>query len=159
LRGELLESHFEDLTDYERATLEAARSLQPETVETARLQHKAFAYRMDDFFNVFDLIITPSTATTAFPVGRRPEQIGGERVGPLWGAFPFTAAFNVAGTPGVSLPCGLSEGMPVGMQLICRRGCDAQLLDIAEEIEEALSFDMSALMARYVLGQPAETFA
>lgn len=159
LRGQLLESHLADLTDYERATLEAARSLRPDVVAAARLQHKSFVSRMDDFFNTFDLIITPSTATTAFPVGRRPEQIDGDKVGPLWGAFPFTAAFNVAGTPAVSLPCGLSEGMPVGMQLVCGRGRDAQLLDIAEEIEEVLSFDMSPLIARYVLGQPAETFA
>jgi Asp-tRNA(Asn)/Glu-tRNA(Gln) amidotransferase A subunit family amidase len=159
LRGQLLESHLAELTDYERATLEAARSLRPDVVVAARLQHKSFVSRMDDFFNTFDLIITPSTATTAFPVGRRPEQIDGDKVGSLWGAFPFTAAFNVAGTPAVSLPCGLSEGMPVGMQLVCGRGRDAQLLDIAEEIEEVLSFDMSPLIARYVLGQPAETFA
>lgn len=159
LRGQLLESHLENLTDYERVTLEAARTLRPNIVEAARLQHKAFVSRMDDFFNTFDLIIAPATATTAFPVGRRPEQIDGDRVGPLWGAFPFTAAFNVAGTPAVSLPCGLSEGMPVGMQLVCGRGRDAQLLDIAEDIEEVLSFDMSALMARYALGQPVETFA
>jgi Asp-tRNA(Asn)/Glu-tRNA(Gln) amidotransferase A subunit family amidase len=149
LRGHLLQTHRESLTDYERSTLEAAAALDPKTVELMGRQHAVFTRRVDDFFDIFDLIVTPTTAVTSFPVGKRPQSIDGERVDSLWGAFPFTAAFNVAGTPAASLPCGLAGGLPVGLQLVCRCGRDAQLLDISEDLEEVVGFDARALIDRY----------
>ena len=92
---------------------------------------------------------TPSTAVTAFPVGERPRRIAGEKVDTLWGAFPFTAAFNVAGVPAASLPCGLVDGRPAGIQLVCAFGREDLLLDICEQLEEALEVDRSAIMERY----------
>lgn len=156
LRGQLLESDRDNLTDYEVATLEAAAVLPANAVEAARAHKSEFVSRADEFFKVFDLIITPATATAAFPIGRRPETIAGEKVGSLWGAFPFTAAFNVAGTPAVSIPCGLNNGLPVGLQIVGARGKDAQLLDIAEDFEEELAFDMSPLARRFRIEKSAE---
>jgi Asp-tRNA(Asn)/Glu-tRNA(Gln) amidotransferase A subunit family amidase len=149
LRGHLLTSHGDSLTDYERATLEAAAELDAGTVEMARKNFMAFKARIDAFFETYDLIVTPTTSVPAFRVGQRPQSIAGERVDSLWGAFPFTAAFNVAGTPGVSIPCGFARGMPVGLQLVCGRGRDAELLNIAEDLEEALAINMSAVIDRF----------
>jgi len=149
LRGHLLRDHRDMLTDYELASLEAAVSLDAPTVARAREQHKAFQARLDAFLTSYDVIVTPTTAVTAFPVGERPRTIAGEHVDALWGAFPFTAAFNVAGTPGASIPCGFVDGLPVGVQLICARGCDALLLDVAEDLEEALDVDVSSVIARF----------
>jgi Asp-tRNA(Asn)/Glu-tRNA(Gln) amidotransferase A subunit family amidase len=157
VRGHLLHSDREKLTDYELATLEAAAALPVDAVEAARVRKREFISRADEFFRDFDLIITPTTATTAFPVGRRPETIAGEKVGSLWGAFPFTAAFNVAGTPAVTIPCGLSSDLPVGLQIVGARGEDVQLLDIAEDFEEELAFDMSPLSGRFAFQQSTET--
>ena len=154
LRGHLLRSYAESLTDYECMSLKAAASLEAGTVERAREQHKVFQAEIDRFLGRYDLIVTPTTSVPAFPVGARPHEIDGKRVNSLWGAFPFTAAFNVAGTPGVSIPCGISQGLPVGLQLVAARGRDAQLLDIAEDLEEALAFDASEVIDRYSIAEP-----
>jgi aspartyl-tRNA(Asn)/glutamyl-tRNA(Gln) amidotransferase subunit A len=47
---------------------------------------------------------------------------------------------NMTGHPALSLPCGLSESLPVGLQLMGRRGEDAGLLSIARAIETRLGF-------------------
>jgi Asp-tRNA(Asn)/Glu-tRNA(Gln) amidotransferase A subunit family amidase len=64
----------------------------------------------------------------------------------LWGAFPFAVPFNVAGTPAVSLPCGLADGLPVGVQLVGPPLGEALALDVAEELEEALGFDRTPVV-------------
>jgi Asp-tRNA(Asn)/Glu-tRNA(Gln) amidotransferase A subunit family amidase len=156
LRGHLLRSHRDMLTHYELASLEAAASLDAHSVASARRQHKAFVAKLDAFLRMYDVMVTPTTSVPAFPIGERPRTIAGRHVDMLWGAFPFTAAFNVAGTPGVSLPCGFVRGLPVGMQLICAWGRDDLLLDVAEELEEALDGDVSAVIERFVNEQTPE---
>jgi len=47
-------------------------------------------------------------------------------------------AANPAGIPGISMPCGFSEGLPVRLQLMAPAGSDAQLLRIARAYERAL---------------------
>jgi len=148
LRGHLLQQHRDMLTDYELVSLEAAASLDAATVARARQRHKTFQARLDGLLTAYDVIVTPTTSVPAFPVGERPRTIAGEPVDALWGAFPFTAAFNVAGTPGASLPCGFVGGLPVGVQLVCARGRDSLLLDVAEDLEEALAVDGAAMIAR-----------
>jgi aspartyl-tRNA(Asn)/glutamyl-tRNA(Gln) amidotransferase subunit A len=44
---------------------------------------------------------------------------------------------NLTGIPGISVPVGLSDGMPVGLQLLAPWGADALLLDAAEALERA----------------------
>jgi Asp-tRNA(Asn)/Glu-tRNA(Gln) amidotransferase A subunit family amidase len=156
LRGHLLRSHRDLLTRYELASLEAAASLDAHGVARARRQHKAFAANLETFLQMYDVIVTPTTSVPAFPVGERPRIIAGRQVDALWGAFPFTAAFNVAGTPAVSLPCGFVRGLPVGVQLVSASGSDALLLDVAEELEEALDVDVSAVIERFVVEQAPE---
>jgi len=87
------------------------------------------------------VIVAPVTATTAFPIGQRPLKIDGQQVKWLWGAFPFTAPFNVSGNPAVSIPCGISECLPVGLQLVGRWNAEELLLNLCEDLEEALAFD------------------
>ena len=91
------------------------------------------------------MIATPTTAVTAFPFGKRPNRIAGREVDRLWGAFPFAVPFNVSGNPAISLPCGLADGLPVGLQLVMPLNEDERLLDFAEDVEEALAFDRSTM--------------
>jgi Asp-tRNA(Asn)/Glu-tRNA(Gln) amidotransferase A subunit family amidase len=156
LRGHLLRSHRDMLTHYELASLEAAAAVDAAAVARAHRQHRALQARLDAFLTTYDVIVTPTTAVPAFPVGQRPRIIAGEHVDALWGAFPFTAAFNVAGTPGASLPCGFVDGLPVALQLICARGRDALLLDVAEDLEEALDVDVSAVIGRFANARALE---
>ena len=155
-RGHYLDEDHSDLTEYELATLLAARKLTDRDTGRARDLLAAYRARIDAYLDDFDAIITPTNAVTAFPVGDRPTMIEGRKVSELWGAFPFTSPFNVAGTPAASVPCGLAGGLPVGLQVVMKRGADAALLDLCEDIEEALACDMSALKRRWALPKPVE---
>jgi len=97
-----------------------------------------FKLKMALFFERFDLLVTPTTAVVAFPLRQRPREIDGKPVGTLWGAFPYTVAFNLSGQPAASVPCGFStDGLPVGLQIVARPGEEATLLRASAAFEEA----------------------
>lgn len=148
-RGHLLDGHADELTRYERSTLRAARALGVDAATWALEQHPRFQQRVDAVFDDCDIVLTPATAVPAFRLGERPEQIDGQPVDQLWGAFPFAVPFNVAGTPAASVPCGLADGLPVGVQLVARRGQDGALLDACELLEEAVGFDRDPVVRRW----------
>lgn len=148
-RGHLLASRGDELSDYELRSLQAAEPLQPEEVEAAHRHLRDFRDRMELSFASHDLICTPTVATPAFEVGHRPREIDGERVGALWGAFPFAVPFNVGLTTAATLPCGLADGMPVGLQLVAPAGGEALLLDVCEQLEAELAFDRSPVIDRW----------
>ncbi len=154
-RGHLLEHTPDLLTRYERSALRAALSLDPAAPQRAREQLPVFRAKVDDLFATYDVLLTPATAVPAFPLGDRPETIDGRPVDQLWGAFPFAVPFNVAGVPAASVPCGLVDGLPVGAQLVTRAGAEGLLLDVSEQLEEAVAFDRSALTRRWALDTEA----
>ena len=86
----------------------------------------------------FDVLITPTTATTAFKVGERPSIIGGIEVPPWFGFTPFSYPFNMSGHPAASFPCGFnSDGMPVGLQVIGHRWQESKVLGVCSAFEKA----------------------
>ncbi|MGE2716560.1 amidase [Mycolicibacterium litorale] len=143
------------LTRYQRATLLAAENITSAEVEKARAELDTYRARMDAFLTRYDVVLTPTLACVAFPHRDRPKQIAGADVDWLWGAFPFTAPFNVAATPAITLPAGLSDGLPVGAQLVAARGRDAELLRVAESLEAAIAFDHTELRDRWDLERRA----
>jgi aspartyl-tRNA(Asn)/glutamyl-tRNA(Gln) amidotransferase subunit A len=83
-----------------------------------------------DFEQAFrgcDVIATPTMPETAFRLGERTED-------PLrmYLSDVYTVSANLSGLPGVSLPCGFSEGMPVGLQLLAPPLEEARLLRVAD---------------------------
>lgn len=148
-RGHLLERSADRLTRYERSSLRAALALDPVDVQRAHALLPQYRRRIDAMFDSYDLLLTPATAVPAFPLGERPTHVAGEEVDQLWGAFPFAVPFNVAGVAAASLPCGLVDGLPVGAQLVSRAGAEAFLLDVCEDLEEALAFDRTTLIERW----------
>jgi len=82
-------------------------------------------------FNEFDLIVAPTTPTTAFKIG---EQIGDPLT--LYMNDILTVPVNMAGLPGISIPCGLLNGLPVGMQLIGKPFDEGTLIKAAYAYEE-----------------------
>lgn len=146
-RGHLL-SHPELLTEYERTSLLRAVQLDGDDVESARAALTFYRARIDGLLSTFDLLLTPTTAVPAFPLGTRPRTIDGQPVDKLWGPFPFAVPFNVAGVPAASIPCGLLDSLPVGAQLVTRSRNEGTLLDVCEDLEEALGFDHSLLFSR-----------
>jgi len=81
----------------------------------------------DAAFRGCDLIATPTMPETAFRLGERTED-------PLrmYLSDVYTVSANLAGLPGVSLPCGFSSGLPVGLQLLAPPLEEARLLRAAD---------------------------
>ncbi len=86
-----------------------------------------------------DLLLTPTTATTAYPAEGDMERTGQrqEVVDLMILSATFTAPFNMTGQPGFSIPAGLVEGMPVGMQVVARRHEDDLCVAAAALMEAA----------------------
>lgn len=88
----------------------------------------------DDFTRVFadyDLIVSPTTPTVAFAVG---EQSGDPLT--IYMNDILTVPVNMAGLPGISIPCGFDQGLPVGMQLIGKAFDEATLYKAAYAFEQ-----------------------
>ena len=85
---------------------------------------KEFQSAVDRLFDSVDVIITPAVPVTAPLINSR---IDGMKI--LCNTWPF----NAAGTPAVSIPLK-TTGLPVGLQVIAKRGNDDQLLQIARYI-------------------------
>ncbi|HJW23166.1 MAG TPA: Asp-tRNA(Asn)/Glu-tRNA(Gln) amidotransferase subunit GatA, partial [Candidatus Limnocylindrales bacterium] len=78
----------------------------------------------------FDALVAPTSATVAFPFGARMADPVA-----MYLSDACTLPVNIAGLPGVSVPCGLSEGLPVGLQLIGPAWAEAPLLRLARAYE------------------------
>ena len=92
----------------------------------------------DQVFKKIDLILTPTTPTSAFPLGSKGIQDPVE----MYMNDIFTVPANLAGLPALSLPVGLDElGLPLGVQLIGNSWQESLLLNTAFSLENALAFD------------------
>jgi len=92
----------------------------------------------DDFrraFHACDLIATPTAPTPAFGLGEKT----GDPLAMYLGDI-FTIPFSLAGLPGISIPCGLSAGLPVGLQLAGPAFAENRILDAAYALEQAIGF-------------------
>jgi aspartyl-tRNA(Asn)/glutamyl-tRNA(Gln) amidotransferase subunit A len=158
-RADLLRTHASQLTEYELRTLEAAQSITETEIADSYELIADYRQRISLLFEKFDIIATPTTAVPAFPVTRRPQEIDGQRVDSLWGAFPFCVPYNVAGCPAVSLPVGMADGLPAGLQLVAPVGHDWRLMDLSQDLEEAIGFDLSPLIRRWGGGTFSEVSA
>lgn len=81
-------------------------------------------------FSDYDLLIGPTSATTAFKIGERTNEPL-----PMYLTDIMTVAANMSGNPAISVPAGLSQGLPVGLQLIAPHGQDHRMLAAAKAYE------------------------
>ena len=82
-------------------------------------------------FESVDVILGPTTPTTAFPRGEKTHDPVS-----MYLADVYTIALNLAGNPGISLPVGFANELPVGMQLIGNYFDEARLLNIAHQYQQ-----------------------
>jgi aspartyl-tRNA(Asn)/glutamyl-tRNA(Gln) amidotransferase subunit A len=89
-----------------------------------------------DALEGIDAIVTPTSPTVAFAIGDKAAD-------PLamYACDLLTIPSCLAGLPGLSIPCGLSEGLPVGLQLIGPQFGENGLFRIGHALEGALGFD------------------
>ena len=103
-----------------------------------RARKLAYVERMHRFIAEWDLLLTPAVSVAAFP----PERIEPEHWPKhawdwiRWAEFSYP--FNMSGLPAASVPCGFTpDGLPVGLQIVGRRGADSNVLRAAATFERA----------------------
>jgi aspartyl-tRNA(Asn)/glutamyl-tRNA(Gln) amidotransferase subunit A len=103
---------------------------QAQKVRTVIAQEHAAA------FEDVDVLVSPTSPTVAFRLGEKAQN-------PLamYLSDVLTIPSNMAGLPGLSIPCGLSDGLPVGLQLIGPQFSENLLFRTAHALEQAIGFD------------------
>ena len=94
---------------------------------------------VQDFARAFadvDLVASPTSPTVAFPLGARTADPYS-----MYLADVCTIPVSLAGLPAISIPCGLSEGLPVGLQLAGPAFSENRLFASAHALEQAIGFD------------------
>ncbi|MBZ5750903.1 MULTISPECIES: Asp-tRNA(Asn)/Glu-tRNA(Gln) amidotransferase subunit GatA [Metabacillus] len=86
----------------------------------------------EDVFEKFDVIIGPTTPTPAFKIGENVKD-------PLtmYANDILTIPVNLAGVPAISIPCGLSNGLPLGLQIIGKHFDESTIYRVAHTFEQA----------------------
>jgi aspartyl-tRNA(Asn)/glutamyl-tRNA(Gln) amidotransferase subunit A len=103
---------------------------QAQKVRTVIAQEHASA------FKDYDLLLSPTSPTVAFKVGEKAENPLAMYLSDL-----LTIPSNMAGLPGLSIPCGLSEGLPVGLQILGSQFSENLMFRAGHALEQALAFD------------------
>jgi aspartyl-tRNA(Asn)/glutamyl-tRNA(Gln) amidotransferase subunit A len=87
-------------------------------------------------FQDYDLLLSPTSPTVAFKIGEKAENPLAMYLSDL-----LTIPANMAGLPGLSIPCGLSEGLPVGLQILGPQFSENLMFRAGHALERALDFD------------------
>jgi aspartyl-tRNA(Asn)/glutamyl-tRNA(Gln) amidotransferase subunit A len=96
----------------------------------------------EDFRTAFqgvDFIVTPTSPTVAFRLGEKTS----EPLAMYLNDY-CTVPMSLAGIPAISIPCGLFDGLPVGLQIAGPAFSENGLLDVAHALEQSIGFDGSA---------------
>lgn len=106
----------------------------------ALLARGVFYQAVRQFFETYDLLLTPTVPAAAWSAepgpNEGPNEIGGRPVSTMFERFPFTYPFNLTGHPAATVPCGFTrEGLPVGLQIVGRHHADAVVLRAAAAFE------------------------
>jgi aspartyl-tRNA(Asn)/glutamyl-tRNA(Gln) amidotransferase subunit A len=98
----------------------------------ARRAQTEIKKKFEQFFESYDLLLIPSTPIPAPPVE------GLDAIEQAARLTRFTAPFNLAGLPALSIPCGFTkEGLPIGLQIVSRAWADSKVLNAGHAFEQA----------------------
>ena len=132
-------NHLDEITDYARANMELARDFKGTDVNKAWMEVGRIRGAVLDFFEEYDLLLTPAATNPALKIGAYEKKIGtpagAER---FFASYPFFPVFNLTGNPAASIPCGFSsEGLPIGLQIVGRLQDEATVLQASAAFEQA----------------------
>ena len=137
--GYLLHEHGDDLTEYFRANMEYAATLSAADYAKAVGELDVVKMRFDEYFENYDLLLSPTMAVPAFEIEQHPTTIDGKDVDPFIGYLPFTYPINAIGHTAASIPCGFSsDGMPIGLHIVGRHGDEETVLAASAAFERAM---------------------
>ncbi|NND65635.1 MAG: Asp-tRNA(Asn)/Glu-tRNA(Gln) amidotransferase subunit GatA [Gammaproteobacteria bacterium] len=96
----------------------------------------------DDFKQAFekvDVVMGPTSPTPAFAIGAKTDDPVTMYLNDI-----YTIGVNLAGLPGMSVPCGFVDGLPVGLQMIGRHFDEARLLNVAHQYQQLTDWHQQA---------------
>ncbi len=118
--------------------IEAGRRVSGEEHGRASLARTTFYQQARQFFEQYDLLLTPQMPLAAWPVDHWPAEIDGTPTPSIFDRLSFTFPFNLTGQPAASVPCGFTaEGLPVALQIVGRGHADTLVLQAAAAWEQA----------------------
>ncbi|KQZ66309.1 amidase [Nocardioides sp. Root151] len=125
-------------TPYVRARLAAAALVTDGQYDAARASGMAFSDELDQLLDTVEVLLLPGVPFPASPAYDEQVQVAGEWEDRDTALCRNTAFANLAGHPVLAIPAGLDEGLPVGVQLVGRRGSDLDLIAIGASLEPLL---------------------
>ena len=129
---ERLQEHPDWFGEDIRRRLEDGAKTTSTEYSLARRTQAEVRKRCEQFFESQDILIIPSTPIPA------PTIEGNDAVEQAGRLTRFTAPFNLAGLPALSVPCGFTkDGLPIGLQIISRAWADAKVLNAGHGFEQA----------------------
>ena len=135
---QVLDNHADQMTHYAREWIERGAAVTGADYALALGRMDGLRAQFAALFDEYDLLLSPTTAVTAYPVGQPPVEIDGQALDPFWGALPFTFPINMIGYTAASIPCGFSaKGLPVGLQIAGDRGDEETVLAASAAFERA----------------------
>jgi amidase len=120
--------------------IEQGLKLTMEDLERAQAQRVTMTARALEFFKTYDLLLTPATIVTPFPVEQRTvAECGGRKFDNYIEWLGIAYAITLVCCPALSLPCGFTSlGLPVGLQIVAPPRGEAKLLAGAKLLEDIL---------------------
>jgi amidase len=89
----------------------------------------------DELLDKYDVLVTPTVPMVAPPIPDNDASLE-DRMGPALNMIHNTACINLTGHPAISVPCGTSNGLPVGFHIIGKHFDDLTVLQVADAVEK-----------------------
>jgi amidase len=139
-KQEELEKHRDKLKPELIWNIEKGLQLSLVDIVRAERQRAAMYQRTLRFFESHDLLCTPATIVSPYPVEQRyVEECAGVKFGNYVEWLAIAYAITLVSCPAISLPCGFTKtGLPVGLQIVARPRSDGRLLASAKALEAIL---------------------
>ena len=120
-----------------RARLLAGLLLPASAPITGQRARRSLAEEARPLFDSFDLLAAPEMPIVAPRIGEDPVDVGGQELPYRLSLIPFNSPWSCLGLPTASVPCGLVDGLPVGLALTGRRLAEATVLRAAHAFQRA----------------------
>ena len=148
--AEALELHHDWLRDRPhdyhpvvRARLERARAIPADAYVRAQRVRRRLADELDTRLGGVDALLLPVAPTTAYAVGARVVEVDGREEEVSQAVTRYTPLASLVGRPAASVPCGFArDGLPIGLQIVCRAGDEGTLFRVARSFEQATEWHL-----------------